>query len=95
MGSNPFAGMDWMQRIADSHGKHVVTGDEAQAGKVDIDTHVTGATCFLVQIYRAGVNVSGDAVVTLASGVLNVADVTVGEPTYNMTAGDVIMYWVW
>jgi len=93
MGSNPFAGMDWMQRIADSHGQHVVTVDEAQAGKVDIDTHVTGATCFLVQIYRAGANVSAGAVVTLADGILNVADGAAA--TYDMAAGDVIMYWVW
>ena len=95
MGSNPFAGMDWMQRIADSHGQHVVTATEAQAGKVDIDTSVTGATAFLVQIYRDGVNVSGDAVVTLASGVLNVAADDSEAATYEMTAGDVIMYWVW
>lgn len=90
--SNEFAGIDWMQRIADSHGAHTVTAAEATAGEADIDTHVAGATAFLVQIYRAGVNVSSDAAVTLASGVLNVAD---GAATYNMTADDVIMYWVW
>ena len=90
--SNEFAGIDWMQRIADSHGTHTVTADEAQAEEVDIDTSVTGATAFLVQIYRDGVNVSGDAVVTLADGILNVAD---GAVTYEVTEGDVIMWRVW
>lgn len=91
MGSNPFAGMDWMQRIADSHGQHVVTATEAQAGKVDIDTHVTGATCFLVQVIRAGKVATSDAAVSLSAGVLTVGD----GSTFNLTAGDVIMYWVW
>ena len=92
--SNEFAGIDWMQRLADSHGAHTVTDTEAQAGEVDIDTSVTGATAFLVQIYRAGVNVSADAVVTLADGILNVTDGD-GDVPYEVTDGDVIMYWVW
>lgn len=90
--SNEFAGIDWMQRLADSHGTHTVTAAEETAEEVDIDTSVTGATAFLVQIYRAGVNVSADAVVTLADGILNVTD---GAVTYDVTEDDVIMWRVW
>lgn len=91
MGSNPFAGMDWMQRIADSHGKHVVSAGEAGDNKAAIDTHVTGATCFLVQVIRAGKVATSDAAVSLSAGVLTVGD----GSTFNLTADDVIMYWVW
>jgi hypothetical protein len=68
-------------------GVHTVTGGEATANAAAIATGLAAATGFIVQVYRAGVNVMADAVVTLAGGTLTIAD---GASTYNMTAGDVI-----
>lgn len=71
---------------------HTVTAGQATANLADIDTGFGAApTVALVQVYRAGVNVTGDAVVSKLSGgdagKIRVAD---GASTYNMTAGDVI-----
>lgn len=70
-------------------GTHTATAGEATANEVVIDTGMTGATVFVVQIFRSNVNVMGDAVVTLSDGVLTIAD---GASTYAVTAGDVIKY---
>ena len=72
-----------------SRGVYTVTAGEASAGTLDIITTFTGATGFLVQVYRSDVNVAADADITLASGVLTVAD---GGATYAVTAGDIIHY---
>jgi hypothetical protein len=78
-----------IQALEDAYGRHVVTEGEATLGEAEIDTGSEEATVFIVQIYRAGVNVMDDAVVTLASGVLGVAD---GGDNYELTEGDVINY---
>ena len=70
-----------------AHGRHVVTDAEASANAAEIDTDKPGATGFLVQVWRSGVDVTSDAVVSISAGVLTVAD---GAATYNMAAGDVI-----
>ncbi len=80
------AGSDWLAKMP-AHGRHVVTAAEAVANVAAIDTDKPGATGFLVQVWRSGVDVTSDAVVSIAAGVLTVAD---GAATYNMAAGDVI-----
>jgi len=72
-------------------GTHTVTSAEASANAASIQTGKPAATAFAVQIFRSGVNVMADAVITLTAGVLGVAD---GAATYNMTAGDVINWQV-
>ena len=83
-------GIDWGVRIPVG-GRHVVTDAEANANAAAIATGVADATVFFVQVFRAGADVTVDAVVTLASGVLTVAD---GGETYIMTADDVINWMV-
>ena len=68
-------------------GKHTVTAGEATANTLDITTGKATATVFMVQIYRSGVMVLGDAAVSIAAGVLTVAD---GASTYSVTEGDII-----
>lgn len=68
-------------------GTHAVTGGEATAGTLDITTGITGATVFIVQVFRAGVMVLGDAVVSIAAGVLTIAD---GAATYAVTEDDIV-----
>ena len=85
-------GAGWLKDIQDNFGGFgtytVVTADDT-AGTKDIDTGMTWATSFLVQIFRSGVNVMDDAIVSISAGVLTVAD---GGATYALTAGDVINY---
>lgn len=57
------------------------------AGTVDIDLGLTTIVAPIVQILRAGVDVTDDAVITWAAGTVTVAD---GAVTYALTAGDVI-----
>lgn len=98
MTENQFRGIEWQRRVNDlieaygRQGRHVVTSGQASANAAAIATGKADATAFLVQIYRAGVNVMSDAAISLASGTLTVAD---GAATYNMTAGDVIVWQVW
>ncbi len=68
-------------------GKHTVSAGEETAGQVDIATGLAAASAMIVQVYRAGVIVTADAVVTLAGGTLGVAD---GAGTYGVSEGDVI-----
>lgn len=70
-------------------GSHTATADEATANEIDIDTGLSVVTSYLVQIFRAGVMVLGDAVVSEAGGVINIAD---GASTYVVTAGDVVKW---
>jgi len=70
-------------------GSHTVTAGEATANLVNITTglgDLTLADC-AVTVFRAGTNVTSDAVITEPSaGVLRIAD----GSTYNTTAGDII-----
>lgn len=72
-------------------GIYTATSDDATANEKSITTGKTTATAFIVQIYRSGVDVTADAIITLTSGVLKVAD---GGATYVLTAGDKITYFV-
>lgn len=67
----------------------VVAGDDT-AGTKAIATGLTAIDTFRVQIRRAGVDVSADAIVSASAGTLTVAD---GGATYALTAGDVIHWW--
>jgi len=79
------SGIDWISRMPVS-GVHTVTSTEAGANAVLIDTGVAGATGFIVQIARSGKVASSDAAVSIAAGVLTIAD----GSTYNVTENDVI-----
>lgn len=70
-------------------GTYTAVADDATAGTVDIDTGVSGATVFIVQILRAGAVATSDAAISISAGVLTVAD----GSTYTLTADDVINYW--
>lgn len=82
------SGIDWISRMPVS-GVHTVTAADVSAGKVDINTGMTGATGFIVQVVRSNVDIKSDAVATLADGVLTIDD---GATTYVVTAGDVISW---
>lgn len=71
-----------------------VSAAEAAANLVDIDTGFTTApTGWIVQVLRAGVNVTEDAIITNpATDIIRVAD---GAATYNTTENDVINTIAW
>lgn len=69
-----------------------VTADDT-ANKMVIASGLAAIAGWMVQIYRAGVDVTADAVVTVASTTnLQIAD---GGATYSVTAGDVLKYIIW
>lgn len=70
-------------------GSHTVTGAEATAETLDIDTGKADASAFIVQVYRSGVNVMSDAEVSIDEGVLTVAN---GAATFSLTEDDVIVW---
>jgi predicted RecA/RadA family phage recombinase len=70
-------------------GSYIVLQVDDDAGSKAIDTGLTSIDSFNVQILRAGVNVTGDAVLSVADGTITVAD----GATYALTADDVI-YWL-
>lgn len=72
-------------------GVHAVTAGEETAGTLDIDTGLATATVMIVQIYRAGVPIFSDQAVSMAAGVITVAD---GAATYSVTEADAIMWMV-
>lgn len=68
-------------------GSYTVQAADDTAGTTDIVTGLTSIDSFHVQILRAGVNVTDDAVLSAAGGTITVAD---GAANYALTAGDVI-----
>ena len=70
-------------------GAYTAIAGDATANELTIDTGKEDATSFDVTIFRDGVNVTADAIITLDDGVLTVAD---GASTYSVTAGDKV-YW--
>ena len=74
----------------------VVTADDTAGTKTISLASYFGAgetvTGFIVQIFRAGVTVTADAVISISSNNLVVAD---GSATYALTADDVINYIVY
>lgn len=71
-------------------GSHTVTADEVTATEVLIETGIPNITLAngTVSIWRAGTNVTADAVITEdPAGTIKVED---GAVTYNLTAGDII-----
>jgi len=68
--------------------KVTASAQDATDGEVIVDFQVNFAIAAVVQILRAGVVTTGDAVITYpADGQVSIAD----GSTYNVTAGDVIV----
>ncbi len=65
---------------------YTAVADDDTAGTLDIVTGLSSVDSFQVQILRAGVDVTGDAVISEAAGTITVAD----GSTYAITADDVI-----
>lgn len=88
-------GAGWLKDIGDNfatigeRGSYTAVAGDATADTVDIDTGKSDATLCIVQIYRAGVQVTADAAISIAAGVITVAD---GASTYAITADDVITW---
>ena len=80
------SGIDWMGRVPES-GTHTVTTAEAGAGSVAIN--IGSGVAAIARVLRSGSDATADAAVSIAAGVLTIAD---GSTTYNTTAGDVIRY---
>ncbi len=77
-------GIEGWNKLPES-GAHTVTAGEATANAAVISTGKSIG--FMVQIFRAGVDVTADAAISQTGGALTVAD---GAATYSVTAGDVI-----
>lgn len=69
-------------------GTYTMVAGDATANLKDITTGLTTITGLSLLVLRAGVNVLGDAVVTVTAGVVRIAD----GSTYNTTAGDVVRW---
>lgn len=82
------AGFSLVGNLAASGGRYTADAADATANAMDIDTGMTAVSSQIVQILRAGNVVTSDADVTVAAGVLTVAD----GATYSVTAGDVVNY---
>jgi len=78
-------GADWISKLP-AVGVHTVTAAEASANAATIATGKSNAAGFIVQIYRSGGLVGGDAAVGISAGILTVAD----GSAYSVTASDVI-----
>jgi predicted RecA/RadA family phage recombinase len=76
---------------------HTVTAGEASANQADIATAFAEAPDgWIVQIYRAGVDVKSDAIITaLSGGDLGKIRVADGAATYAVTENDVINVLAW
>ena len=89
-------GAGWLKDLNDTidllsgHGSYTCVTADDTANTVDIDSGVATADSCLVQIYRSGVNVTSDAAISISAGVITVAD---GASTYDVTAGDKVVYW--
>lgn len=81
--------LDALLSQAVTMGTYTATAGNATANEMEINTGVSSATKFIVQIFRSGVNVMEDAVVTMADGILTIAD---GSATYAVTAGDIVFF---
>ena len=68
-------------------GTYTAVADDATAEEIVIDTGLAGAVGFIVQIYRSDVGIFSDQDVTMADGVITIAN---GAATYDVTAGDVV-----
>ena len=79
------SGIDWMGRVPES-GTHTVTAAEASADKAEIN--IGSGVAAIARVLRSGSDVTTAAAVSIAAGVLTIAD----GSTYNTTAGDVIRY---
>ena len=84
------ASLALLQALIQGSGEYAVDSDDDTANTTAIDTGVT-INGYIVQIYRSGVEVHGDAAISVATTVLTVAD----GSTYVLTDGDVINYIVW
>lgn len=75
---------------------HRITGKEAEAGRVEIDTQLSKpVNGHIIQIYRYGFIVTWDAYVCVSSENKAVLVVENGPDYYRMESGDVIAWLVW
>lgn len=72
-------------------GSYTAVADDATAGEVVIVSGLAAIAGWTVQVLRAGVDVTGDAVLTATTGSLSIAD----GSTYAVTADDVVNYVIW
>ena len=79
------SGIDWVSRMPVSGTYTAVQADDND-GYATIATGMTGATGFIVQVLRSGVDIATDGKFSISAGALKVEDST----TYKVTAGDVI-----
>ena len=79
-------GFSFVGNLVATGGRHVATAGEATDNTLDINTKMTVVSSQNIQALRAGNVVTSDADVTVAAGVITVAD----GSTFNITAGDVI-----
>jgi hypothetical protein len=93
----------WLQDVNDNfaalgggalaRGIHTATSDEATAGEVEILTGLENPSLYFIQIYRAGVNVRGNVVITHEENGTLVVEDGAGGGAYEVTAGDKI-HWL-
>ena len=69
-------------------GSYTMLAADATANLKDITTGLSTITGLALLVLRAGVNVLGDAVVTITGGTVRIAD----GSTYNTTANDVVKW---
>ncbi len=84
-----FQGIDWGNNLP-AMGTYTAVTADANANEVSFDSGKPGATGFMVQVFRAGVNIGNDVKASLLAGVLKVEN----GSTYKITADDVIMWMV-
>lgn len=70
-------------------GTYTADADDATAEAIVIDTGLAGAVGFIVQLYRSDVGIFSDQDVSMAAGVITIAN---GAATYDVTDGDVVNY---
>lgn len=93
MAFSKIAGINWMisiqhnfDQIESNRGVHAVTAGEATAHTVNIPTGNADFTGFTVQVFRSGINVLGDGVITKSGSSLVVSN----GSTFTLTNGDQI-----
>lgn len=79
------SGIDWASKVP-TGGTYTVVAADDSAGSHSFVTGNPNAVGFVVQAFRAGVNIGADIKASLTAGVLKVED----GSTYKLTAADVI-----
>ncbi len=79
-------GSDWIHKIPIG-GTYTSTTADASANKSEINTGKADAVGFIVQVMRSNINLTDDAKVSMAAGVISVED---NSSAFAVTNGDVI-----